>query len=162
MHARLKMMPTNNPMSIENMTTVKNVTIQTAASNRLSFQKSKNSFVCISIPLSATTTTLARTHYAIENKKLTQLLHAATAKWWSRSQLQKTLTFGNSSKNGPIQSKTNVRIPHEISEAICVLPPVVCCMAERDSDAANGIHEKNEPTTLPEPIANSSWLKSIS
>lgn len=154
MHARLRTMPTNNPMSIEKMTTDRNVAIQTAASRRLSFQKTKNSLVCISIPLSATTTTLARTHC---RQTMKMRIYCD-----DRVSLLQTLTLGNSSKNGPIQSKMTVRIPHEINEAICVLPPVDCCMAERDNDAANGIHEKNEPTMLPAPIANSSWLKSTS
>lgn len=71
-------------------------------------------------------------------------------------------TLGKSSKNGPTHSKTKVKRPQDIMEAICVRPPVDCCIAERESDAENGRHEKNEPNTLDAPIANNSWLKSIS
>lgn len=71
-------------------------------------------------------------------------------------------TFGKSSKNGPIQSRTNVNMPHETSDAICVRPPVDSCMADRDSDADSGRHEKNDPNTFDAPSASSSWLKSIS
>lgn len=67
-HDKLKIIPTNRPISIETMTTVKNVTIQTVASKRDIFQNVKNCLICISIPLSATTTTLAKTHCKNKNK----------------------------------------------------------------------------------------------
>lgn len=66
------------------------------------------------------------------------------------------LTLGNSSKKGPIQSSTNVNIPHEMIDAICVRPPVDCWITERDNDADSGRHEKNEPTRLDAPIASNS------
>lgn len=44
----------------------------------------------------------------------------------------------------------------ETKEAICVRPPTVCWMDERESDAEKGMQEKNEPTTLPTP-----WQKKL-
>lgn len=59
---KLKMMPTSRPISIATMTTVKNVTSHTIASNRDILQNWKNCFVCINMPFKATMTILAKTH----------------------------------------------------------------------------------------------------
>lgn len=128
----LSTMPTSSPMSIATRTTVRKVAIQTIASTGLSFKNCRNCVTCMSSPFNETTITPARTHR------------------------------GRGSKNGPTHSKTMARIPQEITEAICVLPPVVNWIIERDREAENGRQEKNDPNTLLVPIASSSWLKSIS
>lgn len=61
------------------------------------------------------------------------------------------LTLGKTSKNGPIQSKTNKSKTHEIIDASCVFPPTVCWMRDRDKEADTGKHEKNDPRMFPEP-----------
>lgn len=69
------------------------------------------------------------------------------------------LTLGRTSKNGPIHSKTKRRMTQEMSDASCVTPPTVCWINERDSDAENGMHEKNEPRMFPEPCRQLDPLK---
>lgn len=59
---KLKTIPTKRPTSMDTITTVKNVVIQTIASSRDIFQNLKKSLTCISIPFNATTIILAKMH----------------------------------------------------------------------------------------------------
>lgn len=98
--------PRRSPISIETKTTVRKVTIHIAASILLNFQKRSSAVICISMPFKATTMTLAKTAWAKE-----------TALFW-KQQIQHVHTFGNGSKNGPIQLRTITRIAQETIEAI--------------------------------------------
>lgn len=60
-------------------------------------------------------------------------------------------TLGKTSKKGPIHRRTNSKSTHEITDASCVIPPTVCWISDRDRDAENGKHEKNEPRIFPVP-----------
>lgn len=62
-------------------------------------------------------------------------------------------TLGKGSKSGPIQSKTNNNKKQDIKLANWVFPPTVVWTRERDSEAVNGIQEKNDPTRFPKPCA---------
>lgn len=62
--------------------------------------------------------------------------------------------LGKASKKGPIHSKIISNIVHDTILAICVFPPTVCWIKDLLSDAENGIHEKNDPTTLLIPYLN--------
>lgn len=72
------------------------------------------------------------------------------------------LTFGRTSKNGPIQSRTNANIAQETTDVSWVRPPDITWTVDRDNEADNGRHEKHDPIIFDAPNANNSWLKSIS
>lgn len=61
------------------------------------------------------------------------------------------ITLGNASKYGPIHINTTIKTKQETIEANCVLPPTVNWMEDLESEAENGMQEKNEPTILPAP-----------
>lgn len=63
-------------------------------------------------------------------------------------------TLGNGSKNGPIHKSTNTSKEQEIKDVSWVCPPTECWIVDREIEAANGMHPKNEPNTLPTPYNN--------
>lgn len=95
---------------MEKIITERKVVIHTKASTLLFFLKREKSAICISIPLSATTTTEARTHC----QKMTKI-NVLNVQSVNINLL--SLTRGSASKNGPIQRRTNRIKTQDIKDA---------------------------------------------
>lgn len=48
----------------------------------------------------------------------------------------------------------------DMSDASCVIPPTVCWISERESEAEKGMHAKNEPKMFPVPCRQFGLLSS--
>ena len=53
---------------------------------------------------------------------------------------------GSTEKYGPRTSSTRSKMTDEIIDVTCVWPPLACCKADRDSEAAAGMAPKRPPT----------------
>ena len=62
-----------------------------------------------------------------------------------------SLTLGSCSKSGPMYSKTNINKTDDSNPVSWVLPPELATAKDRDIDADEGRHWKNDPKQLQNP-----------
>lgn len=119
MHAKLSRMPTNRPMSMDTMTTVKNVPSHTIASKRDIFQNSTHCFTCISIPLRAITIILAKIHCNIDFNK-TKLIEIFVWLFVCLILAHPNMLVNTNDKNGIYGHRSEALVTHlNIAEQVC-------------------------------------------